>query len=63
MIRYVKAVVNEYGNDIFAWDVVNEAASGTSTATIPLNTENLFSKVDDVVCKTFKAAHEANPNI
>lgn len=63
LMKYVKATVQEFGDDIFAWDVVNEAANGASTEAMPLNTENVFSKVDDVLCKTFKAAHEANPKI
>ena len=63
MINYIKRTVREFKNDIFAWDVVNEAVDGSSKEDLPLNKKNAFTKIDDYICKAFKTAYEVNPKI
>jgi len=62
MLTYIHKVVTEFGDDIFAWDVVNEAITDNKKANSSMK-ENPWSIVPDFICKAFTAAHEANPNI
>ena len=62
MTSYIKKVVSEFGDDIFAWDVVNEAIIDNKKATNPIKTSP-WSIIPDFICKAFTAAHEANPKI
>jgi endo-1,4-beta-xylanase len=63
MITYIKHVVSEFGDDIFAWDVVNEAIINDRRPTENPIKESPWSVIPDFICKSFKAAHEANPKI
>jgi endo-1,4-beta-xylanase len=62
MITYIKHVVKEFGDDIFAWDVVNEAIENNGNAKDPIKTSP-WKVIPDFICKAFNAAHETNPNI
>lgn len=61
MIRYIKRTVKTMGDYPHAWDVVNEAVSDDATGDIIKMSP--WSFIDDYICKAFKAAKEANPNI
>lgn len=63
MVDYITTTVKQFGDDIFAWDVVNEAVDPNSKEDPPLRNTNIFSNVTDFICKSFKAAHAANPKI
>jgi GH35 family endo-1,4-beta-xylanase len=62
MTTYIKKVVSNFGDDIFAWDVVNEAITDNKKASDPMK-GSPWSPIPDFICKAFKAAHEANPKI
>ena len=62
MTTYIKKVVSEFGDDIFAWDVVNEAIENNGNAKDPIKTSP-WKVIPDFICKAFNAAHETNPNI
>lgn len=52
MIDYITAVMNEYGESIYAYDVINEALG---------DHDHPYKGIDDWFCKAFKAARAANP--
>jgi endo-1,4-beta-xylanase len=51
MINYITAVMNEYGDSIYAYDVMNEALG---------DHDHPYKNIDDFFCKAFKAARAAN---
>ena len=58
MLEYIDTVVKHVGERAFAWDVINEAISDKRDELIK---PSPWNKIDDFVCKAFKAAHSANP--
>lgn len=59
---YIKTVINKTGKDqtkVYAWDVVNEAIDNGQgyIKTSP------WSLVDDYICKAYKYAHQAAPQV
>ena len=53
MIDYITAVMNEYGESVYAYDVMNEALG---------DHDHPYKGIDDWFCKAFKAARAANPS-
>ena len=58
MLDYIHTVVTHVGEKAFAWDVINEAVSDDPNQLIK---DSPWSKIDDYLCKAFKAARSANP--
>jgi endo-1,4-beta-xylanase len=60
MTKYITETVKAIGDYPIAWDVVNEAIDDASWKYIK---ESPWSIIPDYICKAFKAAKAANPNI
>ena len=59
MEQYINMVISKISYP-FAWDVVNEAVYGGPNY---IEKVSPWTKVDDYVCKAFKMARKANPNV
>jgi len=60
MIDYINETVKAIGDYPLAWDVINEAIDNSPHNYIK---ESPWTIVDDYICKAFKTAKAANPNI
>ena len=60
MKNYIYSTVGRYKGQAVAWDVVNEAID--NAAPYPVRTDVPWARVDDFICKSFKWAHEADPD-
>lgn len=61
MKTYIKSTVSHVGDNVLAWDVVNEAIDNAKDPSAILKTVSPWYKIDNYICKAFTAAHEANP--
>lgn len=58
MLEYIEKTMKRYGDFPVIYDVVNESIHNRPQYTIK---DSPWSKVDDYICKAFKAARAANP--
>ena len=63
LTTYVKTTVGHFKGKIYAWDVVDEAVVDVDSEPNKdgVRSETVFGRVDDYICKAFKAAAEADP--
>jgi len=61
MVEYINQTMAAVGDYPIAWDVVNEAVDNSNDPSKVIKV-SAWSKIDDYVCKAFKAARAANPN-
>lgn len=63
MTTYVKTTVSHFKDKIYAWDVVDEAVIDVESEpnVDGVRSDTVFGRVDDYICKSFKAAAEVDP--
>lgn len=62
MISYIKKTMEHVGDYPLAWDVVNEAIDDNHNPK-KIVKKSPWSRVDDYVCKAFKAARSTKPKM
>ncbi len=61
--NHIETVMEHFGDDVYAWDVVNEAVSDDGASTHRLDSPWFRILGDDFMGIAFRKAHEVNPNI
>lgn len=60
MVDYITQTIQNIGDWVYAWDVVNELIADGRDAE-PVYKDTIFMKIDNFICKAFQAARKANP--
>jgi len=60
---HIEAVLTHYGDDVYCWDVVNEAVSDNAAYILRPDSPWMRTIGEDFIRIAFRKAHEVNPNI